>query len=93
MELITPNPEDDPEKKKKDEALAVLVFEKDAELIGGVMQDESFMGLSDSQCCGKMRALKKIMASWISQKKKIFLFSYSIRMLNILKKFLICQGY
>ena len=79
LELIKPNPKDDPEKQKKDEALATFVFEKDAELIGGVMQDESFMGLSDSQHCGKMRALEKLMASWISQGDKILLFSYSVR--------------
>lgn len=93
LELIKPNPKDDLEKQKKDEALAASVFGKDAELIGGVTQDESFMGLSDAQHCGKMRALDKLMASWISQGDKILLFSYSVRMLDILEKFLIRKGY
>ncbi|XP_057822858.2 switch 2 isoform X2 [Cryptomeria japonica] len=93
LELIKPNTKDDPEKQKKDEALAVAVFEKDAELIGGIAPDESFMGLSDAQHCGKMRALEKLMTSWILQGDKVLLFSYSVRMLDILEKFLIRKGY
>ncbi|KAH9310964.1 hypothetical protein KI387_025999 [Taxus chinensis] len=93
LELIKPNPKDDPEKQKKDEALAVAIFDKDAELIGGIAQDESFMGLSDVRHCGKMRALEKLMASWLLQGDKVLLFSCSVRMLDILEKFLIRKGY
>ncbi|KAI3451384.1 hypothetical protein Pfo_008049 [Paulownia fortunei] len=51
------------------------------------------MGISDVRHCGKMRALKRLMHSWISTGDKILLFSYSVRMLDILEKFIIRKGY
>lgn len=93
LELIKPNPRDDPEKQKKDAEFASAVFGADIDLVGGNTQNESFMGLSDVRHCGKMRALEKLMFSWISQGDKILLFSYSVRMLDILEKFLIRKGY
>ncbi|PRQ49961.1 putative DNA helicase chromatin remodeling SNF2 family [Rosa chinensis] len=93
LELIKPNPKDDPEKQKKDAEFASAVFGPDIDLVGGNTQNESFMGLSDVKQCGKMRALEKFMFSWIAQGDKVLLFSYSVRMLDILEKFLIRKGY
>ncbi|PIA35230.1 hypothetical protein AQUCO_03600119v1 [Aquilegia coerulea] len=93
LELIKPNPRDDMEKQKKDAEFASAVFGTDIELVGGNAQSESFMGLSDVEHCGKMRALEKLMQSWISHGDKILLFSYSVRMLDILEKLLIRKGY
>ncbi|GAV80592.1 SNF2_N domain-containing protein/Helicase_C domain-containing protein [Cephalotus follicularis] len=92
-ELIKPNPRDEPEKQRKDAEFASAVFGSDIDLVGGNAQSESFMGLSDVKHCGKMRALEKLMASWSLQGDKILLFSYSVRMLDILQKFLIRKGY
>nr|GME02584.1 switch 2 [Ipomoea batatas] len=93
LELIKPNPRDDPDKQRKDAEFAAAVFGPDIDLVGGNTQNESFMGLSDVKHCGKMRALEKLMFTWISQGDKILLFSYSVRMLDILEKFLIRKGY
>ncbi|XP_019193932.1 PREDICTED: switch 2 [Ipomoea nil] len=93
LELIKPNPKDDPDKQRKDAEFAAAVFGSDIDLVGGNTQNESFMGLSDVKHCGKMRALEKLMFTWISQGDKILLFSYSVRMLDILEKFLIRKGY
>ncbi|RAL41685.1 hypothetical protein DM860_008867 [Cuscuta australis] len=93
LELIKPNPRDDPDKQRKDAEFAAAVFGPDSDLIGGNTQSESFMGLSDVKHCGKMRALEKLLFTWISQGDKILLFSYSVRMLDILEKFLIRKGY
>ncbi|CAH9114067.1 unnamed protein product [Cuscuta epithymum] len=93
LELIKPNPRDDPDKQRKDAEFAAAVFGPDIDLVGGNAQNESFMGLSDVKHCGKMRALEKLMFTWISQGDKILLFSYSVRMLDILEKFLIRKGY
>lgn len=79
MELIKPNPRDEPEKQKKDAEFASAVFENDIDLVGGNTQTESFIGLSDVKHCGKMRALEKLMSSWVSLGDKILLFSYSVR--------------
>ncbi|XP_023751613.1 switch 2 [Lactuca sativa] len=93
LELIKPNPRDDSDKVKKDKEFASAVFGTDIDLVGGYYQNESFMGLSDVQHCGKMRALDTLMTSWIIKGDKILLFSYSVRMLDILEKFLIRKGY
>ncbi|KAK9285315.1 hypothetical protein L1049_024506 [Liquidambar formosana] len=93
LELIKPNPRDDPDKQRKDAEFASAVFGTDIDLVGGNSQSESFMGLSDVKHCGKMRALEKLMFSWVSQGDKILLFSYSVRMLDIVEKFLIRKGY
>ncbi|XP_062105982.1 switch 2 [Humulus lupulus] len=93
LELIKPNPRDDPDKQKRDAKFASAVFGPDIDMVGGSTQNESFMGLSDVKHCGKMRALEKLMSSWIIRGDKVLLFSYSVRMLNILEKFLIRKGY
>ncbi|XP_072958335.1 switch 2 isoform X3 [Typha angustifolia] len=93
LELIKPNPRDEIEKQKKDAELAAAVFGTDIDLVGGSAKTESFMGLSDAEHCGKMRALEKLLALWTSHGDKILLFSYSVRMLDILEKFLIRKGY
>ncbi|XP_013605842.1 PREDICTED: switch 2 isoform X1 [Brassica oleracea var. oleracea] len=93
LELVKPNARDDADKQKKDADFVSAVFGTDIDLAGGVAASESFMDLSDVKHCGKMRALEKLMASWISKGDKILLFSYSVRMLDILEKFLIRKGY
>ncbi|KAL8234246.1 hypothetical protein R6Q59_020346 [Mikania micrantha] len=93
LELIKPNSKDEPDKQKKDMVFASQVFGNDVDVVGGYTQNESFLGLSDVEHCGKMRALENLMSSWISHADKILLFSYSVRMLDILEKFLIRKGY
>lgn len=93
LELIKPNPKDEIEKQQKDAELAAAVFDTDIELVGGSAKSENFMGLSDAEHCGKMRALERLLSLWTLQGDKILLFSYSVRMLDILEKFLIRKGY
>lgn len=93
VELIKPNPRDDPIKQRRDAQFAAAVFGTDMDLVGGNFQIDNFMDLSDAKHCGKMRALEKLMFSWVSKGDKILLFSYSVRMLDILEKFLIRKGY
>lgn len=93
LELIKPNLKDDIEKQKKDESLAEFILGEDAGLVGGTTQDESFLGLSDAHHCGKMKALELLLAHWVTHGDKVLLFSYSVRMLDILDKFMIRKGY
>ncbi|KAK9689866.1 hypothetical protein RND81_09G087100 [Saponaria officinalis] len=93
VELIKPNPKDDEEKQRKDAELAENVFGPDIDLVGGKTQNENFMGLSDVKHCGKMKALERLMTSWISHGDKVLLFSHSVRMLDILEKFMTRKGY
>jgi hypothetical protein len=61
LELIKPNPKDDLEKQVKDANFAAAVYGQDIDLVGGNMQNESFLSLSDTKHCGKMRALEIVM--------------------------------
>lgn len=79
VELIKPNPRDDPDKQRKDAEFASAVLGPDIDLVGGNTQNESFMGLSEVKHCGKMRALEKLLCTWTAQGDKILLFSYSVR--------------
>ena len=67
------------EKQEKDAELAAAIFGPDLHLVGGRAHTKSFMGLSDMEHCGKMRALDKLLSSWISSGDKVLLFSYSVR--------------
>lgn len=87
LELVKPNPKDEPEKQKKDAEFVSAVFGTDIDLLGGISASESFMDLSDVTHCGKMRALEKLMASWISKGDKILLFSYSVRLVIVFREF------
>ncbi|GMI99695.1 CHROMATIN REMODELING 9 [Hibiscus trionum] len=93
LELIKPNPRDEPEKQRKDAEFASAVFGPDIDMVGGNAPSKSFMDLSDTRYCGKMRALEKLMSSWALMGDKILLFSYSVRMLDILEKLLIRKGF
>lgn len=93
LELIKPNPRDEPDKQRKDAEFASAVFGSDIDIVGGNAPSKSFMDLSDTRYCGKMRALEKLMSSWALMGDKILLFSYSVRMLDILEKFLIRKGF
>lgn len=79
LELIKPNPKDDEDKQRKYAAFADAVLGSDVDLVGGSARNESFMAMSDVMHCGKMRALERLMHSWISMCDKILLFSYSVR--------------
>ncbi|KAL3697794.1 hypothetical protein R1sor_011870 [Riccia sorocarpa] len=93
LELIKPNSKDDESKQAHDYNFAAMALGEDADLVGGVHQETSFLGLSDAQHCGKMLALEKLLSEWISEGDKVLLFSYSVKMLDILDKFLIRKGY
>ncbi|EPS65460.1 hypothetical protein M569_09312, partial [Genlisea aurea] len=91
LELINPNPNDDPDKQTRDKEFASAVSSSSFP----AAQDDGlgFMALSDAEHCGKMRTLERLLRSWISNGDKTLLFSYSVRMLDILEKFVIRKGY
>lgn len=71
LELMKPDPRDPPEKQEKDRAFAAMALGADAHLIGGTEAESSFMGLSDTQHCGKMRALESLLEDWKAQGDKV----------------------
>eukprot|EP00850_Spirogloea_muscicola_P016449 SM000133S26815 [mRNA] locus=s133:247537:253406:- [translate_table: standard] len=93
LELIKANPKDEPGKREKDKEFARMALGEGASLAGGVAPSKSFLGLSDASHCGKMQALELLLTSWTSGGDKILLFSLSVKMLDILDRFLIRRGY
>ncbi|KAH7518654.1 hypothetical protein FEM48_Zijuj09G0193900 [Ziziphus jujuba var. spinosa] len=79
VQLIKPNLKDDPDKQKKNAEFASSVFGPDIDMVRRNMQNESFVGISDAKHCGKMRALEKLLCSWVLQGEKVPLFSYLVR--------------
>ena len=43
--------------------------------------------------CGKMSVLKSLLSTWYDLGDKVLLFSYSVRMLNVLEKLVIAEGH
>jgi SNF2 family DNA or RNA helicase len=82
------------------EEQARLVLGEDAEALGGLCTDRSFLATSDAQHCGKMVALKQLLGQWAAERgrggadaPKVLLFSYSTRMLDILESLMNRYGY
>lgn len=71
LELMKPDPHDPPQKQEKDRAFAAMALGEDAHLIGGTEAEASFMGLSDPQHCGKMKALECLLEDWKMQGDKV----------------------
>jgi hypothetical protein len=72
LELMKPDPHDPPQKQEKDRAFAAMALGEDAHLIGGTEAEASFMGLSDPQHCGKMKALECLLEDWKMQGDKVW---------------------
>eukprot|EP00873_Tetraselmis_striata_P001539 jgi/Tetstr1/421803/TSEL_012706.t1 len=82
------------------EEQAALVLGDDAPALGGLCADRGFLASSDTAHCGKMAALKQLMARWAGERAggggdapKVLLFSYSTRMLDILESLMTRCGY
>ncbi|KAK7281739.1 hypothetical protein RIF29_09983 [Crotalaria pallida] len=70
LELIKPNPKDDPDKQSKDAEFAAAVFGPDIDLVGGNTQNESFMGLSDE--CEHLKKMLVILEKFLIRKGYCF---------------------
>lgn len=54
----------DPRKLERQEDVALMVLGEDADQLGGVRCDKTFLGLSDVRACGKMLVLEKLLTLW-----------------------------
>ena len=94
LELLKPDPRDEPRKYERDRAVAAVALGEDADALGGADHaDANFQRLSDATHCGKMLALERLLAIWHEQNDKVILFSKSTRLLDILEVFLNRRGY
>lgn len=63
--------------------------------LGGACTDSRFLAVSSSRFCGKMLVLEKLLHLWRSEpaaRNKVLVFSYSVRMLDIIEKTVIRNG-
>ena len=94
LELLKPDPLDSDEKFARDSYVSQLAFGDEAHLVGDAAHaDKNFERVSDAKHCGKLLALEKLLAIWKRADDKVLLFSCSVRLLDILEKFLARQGY
>ncbi|CAI5508303.1 unnamed protein product [Closterium sp. Naga37s-1] len=92
LELLKPNPRDPPDKQARDLAFARLALAGDADLAGGVRAASDLLTLSSSEHCGKLRALDRLLKQWCGKGDKVLLFSHSVKMLDVLQRFLEARG-
>ncbi|CAI5975877.1 unnamed protein product [Closterium sp. NIES-65] len=92
LELLKPNPRDPPDKQARDLAFARLALAGDADLAGGVREASDLLTLGSSEHCGKLRALDRLLNQWCGSGDKVLLFSHSVKMLDVLQRFLEARG-
>ncbi|CAI5463945.1 unnamed protein product [Closterium sp. Yama58-4] len=92
LELLKPNPRDTPDKQARDLAFARLALAGDADLAGGVRAASDLLTLGSSAHCGKLRALDRLLKQWCGSGDKVLLFSHSVKMLDVLQRFLEARG-
>ncbi|RUP44327.1 P-loop containing nucleoside triphosphate hydrolase protein, partial [Jimgerdemannia flammicorona] len=88
LALIMPDPKDDKTKRQKDETLSQIAFPDSWK-----QKQANFFMYSDPENCGKWKILQKLLKNWERQESKVLLFSYSVRLLNMLEKLMISEGY
>jgi hypothetical protein len=95
LELAKVDPsQTDEEKVKRDTLVARAVLGPDADELGGLFITDQWAALADERHCGKLRALKALLALWRKNPRdKVLLFSYSTRLLTILEHFLLQEGH
>lgn len=104
LDLIKANPDDLQKgkimKHQWDIKLAKAVLDEDADSLGGVIQDQNYLRLSDVSSCGKLVALKALLKEWHEDRRgagnrqhKALIFSTSVQMLKIIRRMVINAGY
>jgi superfamily II DNA/RNA helicase len=79
------------DRKMKDTLFAMYAFETDQMHL--LKQSSNISVQANDEHCGKMKVLKGLLSTWYTDGDKVLLFSYSVRMLNILEKLLIAEGH
>ena len=68
LELLKPDPRDEPRKYERDRAVAAVALGEDADALGGADHaDANFQRLSDATHCGKMLALERLLATFLGK--------------------------
>ncbi|KAK9804888.1 hypothetical protein WJX72_010344 [[Myrmecia] bisecta] len=96
LELIKADPEElknDPFKLERQKEVAAMVLGEDLELAGGPTTNCDFLSVSNSDNCGKMLALEKLLELWKGKGNKVLIFSHSVKMLKIIKSMVERKGY
>ncbi|TPX63336.1 hypothetical protein SpCBS45565_g06679 [Spizellomyces sp. 'palustris'] len=88
LALIMPHADDLKEKRQKDEELMRIGFPNDWK-----SRKPGFREYSDPENCGKWKILEKLLANWQKHGCKVLLFSYSVRLLDMLEKLMYTAGY
>jgi len=102
VDLIKANPADrhaNPGKFAWDCQLAQRLLGPDLDAVGGAVQETAHMRQVDTALCGKLTALKALLAEWAADGKgaggrphKVLIFSNSVRMLRIIERVAINAG-
>ncbi|GMH36245.1 hypothetical protein BSKO_04113 [Bryopsis sp. KO-2023] len=93
LELVKADRQHDEDQAQRDREVAELILGNDLDTHGGGDVRQNFLNVSDSSHCGKMAALETLMKLWHSQHDKVLIFSHSVRMLGIIERVVLRNGY
>ena len=86
--LLFPSQEDDEAQYERKAKLTKIMFPKDWK-----MKKSNFLEYSNIENCGKWTILRGMLLEWRRERKKVLLFSYSARLLNMLEKLMISENW
>ena len=74
-------------------AVAKVALGDEQEELGGLHQQRNFLEASAFKNCGKMKTLKILLERFYKKNDKVILFSYSVKLLDIIQEFVKARGY
>ncbi|CAL6373540.1 unnamed protein product [Bathycoccus prasinos] len=91
---LPPNPkEEDVAKFKRAQAVAKVALGDELDALGGLRPQQNFLAASNFDHCGKMKTLSILLERFYKRNDKVVLFSYSVRLLNVMNEFVKRKGY
>tara|TARA_X000000368_G_scaffold354380_1_gene295851 strand:- start:1005 stop:4130 length:3126 start_codon:yes stop_codon:yes gene_type:complete len=91
---LPPNPkEEDVLKQKRAQAVAKVALGDELDALGGLRPQQNFLAASNFDHCGKMKTLSILLERFHKSNDKVVLFSYSVRLLNVMNEFVKRMGY
>ena len=91
---LHPNPkEEDILKHKRAQAVAKVALGDELDALGGLRPQQNFLAASNFDHCGKMKTLSILLERFHKKNDKVVLFSYSVRLLNVMNEFVKRMGY
>lgn len=90
LSQVIPRREDPPEKYERQKHLLLKCLGQEGLRL---LERDPLKNYADSELCGKWAVLEKLLSHWRGEDAKVLIFSYSVRLLGMLRDLFIARGY